>query len=232
MASLLNYAILNKKNYFCRVSQIIILLQDPKWSYMAKLATDEERYQHTRKLWKSIVVPDPNVNNTYSGYSRRWGIQRNYSEDTSSTTRVKVSKKRKHELEEDNPEQPPKKRARGILDIRFSVQRFNESMSLVTLSYMEEQNLQHRSSFQSLKLEKTYNEKIHQLIMARVEKMATSHPKREERDPMTARLPRTIPSKAANHNGFPLATSQLLSQSARPDAASSLVLARILASGG
>lgn len=44
--------------------------KDPRWSYMAKLQTDEERYQLCRKLWKSLVVPDPNVNLTYFGYLR------------------------------------------------------------------------------------------------------------------------------------------------------------------
>lgn len=42
--------------------------KDPRWNYMAKLQTDEERYQLCRKLWKSLVVPDPNVNLTYFGH--------------------------------------------------------------------------------------------------------------------------------------------------------------------
>lgn len=55
----------------CSFEGQFMFQKDPRWSYMAKLQTDEERYQLCRKLWKSLVVPDPNMNLTYFGYLKR-----------------------------------------------------------------------------------------------------------------------------------------------------------------
>nr|XP_045617511.1 uncharacterized protein LOC123769984 [Procambarus clarkii] len=138
--------------------------EDPKWSYLAKLETDEERYQLSRKLWKSIVVPDPNVNLTYNGSSRRWRAQRNALKDASNTSRARVAQKRKREFEENGVE-PPRKRACAV-NVNFSSRRFQESMAMVSVNFIEECQTNVRSKGDANKLQRSFNEKIHQLKLA------------------------------------------------------------------
>lgn len=143
--------------------------EDPRWSYLAKLKTDEERYQLSRKLWKSIVVPDPNINITYNGCSRRWRAQRKTSQGTSGNLSTRRSQKRKLEQNEDNKGCPPRKRARTSLNVTFSMMRFERSMEMVALNFIDEISQYNISKEKKEKLQQAYQEKIHQLRIARLE---------------------------------------------------------------
>ncbi|KAK3867887.1 hypothetical protein Pcinc_026684 [Petrolisthes cinctipes] len=132
--------------------------EDPGWSYLKLLKTDAERYQQTRRLWKSVVVPDPNVNQTYSGYL-------SCEEKASTSTHVQQPKKRKREEERGRHGQPPEKR-RKFNDISFSIRRIHRSMADVTEDYVSDLRERCRTQAEAMKLQRIHNEKQHQLLMA------------------------------------------------------------------
>ncbi|KAK4319413.1 hypothetical protein Pmani_009648 [Petrolisthes manimaculis] len=147
--------------------------EDPGWSYLKLLKTDAERYQQTRRLWKSVVVPDPNVNQTYSGYlsCKRAARTDHYKqtqhgeEKASTSTHVQQPKKRKREEERGRHGQPPEKR-RKFNDVSFSIRRFHRSMADVTDDYVSDLRERCRTQAEAIKLQRIHNEKQHQLLMA------------------------------------------------------------------
>ncbi|CAG0884679.1 unnamed protein product [Darwinula stevensoni] len=45
--------------------------EDPEWTFMRKLETDDQRYRVVRELWKNTEIPNPNVNLTVHNYRKR-----------------------------------------------------------------------------------------------------------------------------------------------------------------
>nr|XP_027230447.1 uncharacterized protein DDB_G0284459-like [Penaeus vannamei] len=145
--------------------------EDPRWSYMAKLQTDEERYQLCRKLWKSLVVPDPNVNLTYFGYLRHKRSQAvPGNKPGNSSTQGPPSRKRQREQDENHSE-PPKKRARGIVNLNFTQRSIDRRKDSVTRDYYRDLHAG-RYYYNRARLEKAYFEKMEQLRLAQAEIIA------------------------------------------------------------
>ncbi|CAL4112543.1 unnamed protein product [Meganyctiphanes norvegica] len=144
--------------------------EDPGWNYLKKLETDEERYKFVRECWKSLVVPDPNVNLTYHGLLRRRQRANGVLKGPSNKNyHMEMSAKRKRNSEEDDCIGNPKKKQRpNILNLDFSTKRLEKAMITVTQNY-EEELCKRLSAFKAEKLQKTYDEKIKALVSARHE---------------------------------------------------------------
>ncbi|XP_042885336.1 uncharacterized protein LOC122261638 [Penaeus japonicus] len=144
--------------------------EDPRWNYMAKLQTDEERYQLCRKLWKSLVVPDPNVNLTYFGHLKHQRNDTIPGNDQGHSSQGQTSRKRQREQDESHSE-PPRKKARGIVNLNFSQRSIERRKSSVTRDYYKDLHMG-KYYYNRARLEKAYFEKMEQLRLAQAEIIA------------------------------------------------------------